>query len=64
MPPTHTSPSFTQDHNLYLHADPAATAQAPSVKDAQHKIKHNNNTGRWLTKFWPMWCVLGLNIRA
>ncbi len=44
-----------QDHKLYLHPDPVAAATPPEVATAQYKIKHNNNTGRWLSKFWPMW---------
>lgn len=65
--PTHThklSPAEKhkkQDHNLYLHADPTK-ATDPTVKGAQHRIRHNNNTGRWLSKFWPMWCVFVLSV--
>lgn len=51
-----TKNTHTQDHNLYLHADPTAAAN-PTAAGAQHRIRHNNNTGRWLSKFWPMWCV-------
>jgi len=48
-----------QDHKLYLHADPVAApftaASPPDLSTAQYRIKHNNNTGRWLSKFWPTW---------
>jgi hypothetical protein len=41
-----------QDHHLYVHDNPAQLS-SPSVGSAKRKIKHNNNTGRWLSKFWP-----------
>lgn len=48
-----------QNHMLYLHADPIAAkftaSNPPDVTTAHYRIKHNNNTGRWLSKFWPTW---------
>jgi len=48
-----------QNHMLYVHPDPVAgnftASNPPDVTTAQYRIKHNNNTGRWLSKFWPTW---------
>lgn len=49
-------PASPQDHKLYVFED-ALTALKGDVapSDAKYIIKHNNNTGRWLSKFWPHW---------
>lgn len=45
-----------QDHYVYIFEDAAQHVGDLDLKTtALHRIKHNNHTGRWLSKFWPTW---------
>lgn len=60
---THCAPPFydiclgrLQDHYVYIFEDVAQHVGDLDLKTtALHRIKHNNHTGRWLSKFWPTW---------